>query len=51
MVHIHNEFYSAEKNNEILKLAGKVMKLENIVVSKAMQNMFSLQILAQRLYI
>jgi hypothetical protein len=42
------EFYSAIKKNEILSLAGKWMKLENIILSevsrfpKAKKHMFSL---------
>jgi hypothetical protein len=43
------KFYSATKKNEILSLAGKWMKLENIIVSeisqvqKAKSHMFSLK--------
>ena len=31
------EYYTAEKNNDILKFAGKQMKLENIILSEVTQ--------------
>ena len=31
------EYYTAEKNNDILKFAGKCIELENIILSKVTQ--------------
>ena len=31
------EYYTAEKNNNVLKFAGKWMKLENIILSEVTQ--------------
>ena len=31
------EYYTAEKNNDILKFAGKWMELENIILSEVTQ--------------
>ena len=31
------EYYTAEKNNEILKFVGKLMDLENIILSEVTQ--------------
>ena len=31
------EYYTAEKNNDILKCAGKWMELENIILSEVTQ--------------
>ena len=42
------EYYTAEKNNDILKFAGKWMELENIILNEVTQtpkdkyNMYSL---------
>ena len=36
VVHLHNEYYTAEKNN-ILNFAGKWMELENIILSEVTQ--------------
>ncbi|KAL6063180.1 hypothetical protein STEG23_037832 [Scotinomys teguina] len=34
VVHIHNGVLAAEKNNDIMKFAGKWMKLENVILSE-----------------
>ena len=34
VVHLHMEYYTAEKNNDSLKFAGKWMELENIILSE-----------------
>ena len=31
------EYYTAEKNNDIVKFAGKWMELENIILSEVIQ--------------
>ena len=31
------EYYTAEKNNDILKFAGKCMELENVILSEVTQ--------------
>ena len=38
VVHLHNEVLHSEKNNDILKVAGKWMDLENIILSEVTQN-------------
>jgi hypothetical protein len=38
VVHLHMEYYSAIKNNEFMKLLGKWMKLENIILSEVTQS-------------
>jgi hypothetical protein len=37
VVHLHNEYYSAIKNKDILRLAGKWMEIENVILSKVTQ--------------
>ena len=37
MVHLHNEYYTAEKNNNILKFADKWMEPANIILSEVTQ--------------
>ena len=38
VVHLHNvEYYTAEKNNDILNFAGKWMELENIILNEVTQ--------------
>ena len=34
VVHLHMEYYTAEKNNDILNFAGKWMELETIILSE-----------------
>ena len=38
VVHVHMEYYSAEKNNGILKFAGKWMDLEETILSEVTQS-------------
>ena len=37
VVHLHNGILHNRKNNKILKIAGKWMDLENIILSEATQ--------------
>jgi hypothetical protein len=37
VVHLHNEYCSAIKNNDFMKFSGKWMKLENIILSEITQ--------------
>ena len=37
VVHLHMEYYTAEKNNDILNFAGKWMELETIILSEVTQ--------------
>ena len=38
MVHFIMEYYSAIKNNELMKFLGKWMELENIILSEVTQS-------------
>jgi hypothetical protein len=38
VVHLHNGVYSAIKNNDFMKFAGKWMELENIILSEVIQS-------------
>ena len=35
--HLYTEYYSAVKNNEVMKFAGKWMQLERIILSEVTQ--------------
>ena len=37
VVHLHNVVLYSRKNNDILKFAGKLMNLENIILSEVTQ--------------
>ena len=37
VVHLHNGYYSAIKNEDILSFAGKWMELENVIQSEVTQ--------------
>ena len=37
VIYLHMEYYTAEKNNDILNFAGKLMELENIILSEVTQ--------------
>jgi hypothetical protein len=38
VVHLHKKYYSALKNNDFTKFAGKLMDLENIILSEVTQS-------------
>ena len=37
VIHLHNEYYTTEKNNDILNFAGKSMELGNNILSEITQ--------------
>ena len=38
VVYLHNEYYSAIKNNEFMKFLGKWLDLKNIILSEVTQS-------------